>query len=79
MTALLLLQRLGTAGAFNFVHFIVGFLLLVCAIAIVIICVKWLATLAGITVPPQLMLVLGILLFVVLLLLLLNWAGLAIW
>jgi hypothetical protein len=72
----LLLQHM---GAFNFVHFIVGFLLVVCAIAIVIICVKWLAGLAGEAVPPPLMLVLGILLFIVLLLMLLNWSGLAIW
>jgi hypothetical protein len=76
LATMLLLQRMGT---FNFLHFIVGFIFLVCAIAIVIILVKWLAQLTGVTVPPPLMMVLGILLFVVLLVVLLNWAGWGIW
>jgi Na+/alanine symporter len=63
--------------AFNFIHFIVGFLLLICVIAVVIIGVRWLAALAGVAIPPPLMAILGILLFVVLLLLLLNWSGLS--
>jgi hypothetical protein len=66
-------------GAFNFFHFIFGFILVCCAIAIVIILVKWLAGLAGVTIPPPLMLVGGILMFVLLLMLLLNYSGLRIW
>lgn len=68
-----------TVGAFNFFHFIIGFILVVCAIAIVIILVKWLAQLAGVAIPPALMLVGGILLFVLLLLLLLNYSGYSAW
>lgn len=66
-------------GAFNFFHFIVGFILVVCAIAIVIILVKWLAQIAGVAIPPALVLVGGILLFVFLLLLLLNYSGFSAW
>jgi hypothetical protein len=64
-----------TLTTFSFPHFIVGFIFLCCAIAIVIILVKWLAGLAGFTIPPPLMLVAGILLFMLLLALLLNWSG----
>lgn len=64
-----------TLGTFNFPHFIIGFIFLVCAIAIVIILVKWLAGLMGLTIPQPLMVVGGILLFMLLLWLLLNWAG----
>jgi hypothetical protein len=57
------------------IRFIVGFILVCCLIAIVIILVKWLAGLAGVAIPGPLMLVLGILLFVVLLLWLLSYSG----
>jgi hypothetical protein len=66
-------------GSFSFPHFIIGFIFLCCAIAIVIILVKWLAGLAGFTIPPALMMVAGILLFMLLLSLLLNWSGYNIW
>jgi hypothetical protein len=77
MIALALFQY--HAMTFNFVHFMIGFILLICAIAIVIILVKWIAQLSGVAVPAPLMMVLGILLFVVLLILLLNWSGLGLW
>ena len=61
--------------SFNFPRFIIGFVFVCCAIAIVIILVKWLAGLAGAAIPPPLMLVLGILVFMLLMWLLLGWAG----
>jgi len=62
--------------SFSFPHFIIGFIFLVCAIAIIIILVKWLAGLMGLAIPQPLMVVGGILLFMLLLWLLLTWAGL---
>ena len=56
-------------------RFLLGFLVLCCVIAVVIILVRWLASLAGITIPPPLMLVLGILFFLILLFWLLNYSG----
>jgi hypothetical protein len=74
------LQRAVYGGsAFNFIHFVVGLILVVCALAILIILVKWLCSLAGVAIPQPLLLVLGILLFVILFIVLLNWAGLGIW
>ena len=66
---------IASLGSFNFPHFIIGFIFLVCAIAIIIILVKWLAGLMGLAIPQPLMVVGGILLFMLLLWLLLNWAG----
>jgi hypothetical protein len=57
------------------IRFLVGFLILCCCIAVVIILVRWLVGLTGIAIPSPLMLVLGIVLFVVLLLMLLNYSG----
>jgi len=69
--ALAVLQHSGG----NAISFMVGFLLLVCVLAVVIIAAKWLLGLAGVAVPPPLMYILGILLFVVLLLWVLNYSG----
>jgi hypothetical protein len=57
-------------------HFLVGFLVMVCILAIVIIAVRWLLGLAGIAIPQPLLLILGIVLFLVCLLALLNYSGL---
>ena len=57
------------------VRFIIGFILACCAIAIVIILARWLAGLAGFAIPGPLMLVLGILVFMLLMLWVLSWAG----
>jgi hypothetical protein len=75
MTSLLAL----TVPVFSPIHFLVGFLLLVCVIAIVIIGVKWLISLTGIVIPQPLLLILGIILFMILLLVLLNYSGLYVW
>jgi len=65
--------------SFNFIHFAVGLLILFCVLAILIIGVRWLCTLAGIAIPQPLMVILGIIVFIVLLLMLLNWSGLGVW
>ncbi|HXN71577.1 MAG TPA: hypothetical protein VN861_03375 [Candidatus Acidoferrales bacterium] len=67
--------RLPDAGGGDLIHFLVGFLILCCVIACVIILVKWLCGLMGVTIPPPLMAVLGIILFIILLLMLLNYSG----
>jgi hypothetical protein len=81
LLATALFQRSAALGgsAFNFIHFVVGLILVVCALAILIILVRWLCSLAGVTIPQPLLLVLGIILFVILFIVLLNWAGLGIW
>jgi hypothetical protein len=74
MLNMLAVVRFG-GGTFDLIHFLIGFVVLVCVLAVVIILVRWLASLAGVTIPPPLMLVLGILLFLLLFLVLLNWTG----
>lgn len=64
----------GMAG-FNAIHFLIGFLVMVCVLAIVIIAARWLLSLAGIAVPQPLLMILGIVLFLLLLLWLLSWSG----
>jgi hypothetical protein len=79
MNALLAVFTGVTSGGVDLIHFLVGFLLLVCVIAVFIIAARWLCALAGLTIPQPLMLILGILLFVVLLLMLLSWSGVYRW
>ena len=57
------------------VHFLVGFLILICVLAVVIIGFRWLLSLTGIVIPQPLLVILGIIIFIVLLLVLLNWSG----
>jgi hypothetical protein len=64
------------SAAFSPLHFMIGFLFLVCILAIVVIAVRWLLGLAGITIPQPLLVILGIILFMVLLLALLDYSGL---
>ena len=64
---------------FDAIHFLVGFLIMVCVLAIVIIGVKWLLSLTGVAIPQPLMVILGIILFMVLLLVLLDWSGVYRW
>lgn len=65
-----------TLTAFSPIHFLVGFLILVCVLAIVIIACRWLLTLTGVVIPQPLLLILGIIVFLILLLVLLNYSGL---
>ena len=65
--------------SFSPIHFLIGFLILVCVIAIVIIACKWLLSLTGIAIPQPLLLILGMIIFLILLLVLLNYNGLNVW
>lgn len=62
--------------AFSPFHFLVGFLVLICVFAIVIIAVKYLIALTGIPIPPPLLAILGIIVFLILLMVLLDYSGL---
>ena len=55
--------------------FLLWFLVVIAVIAIVIIAAKWLMGLAGVTIPPPLLAILGIILFIVLLFALWHFVG----
>ena len=63
-------------SGFSPIHFAVGLVLLICVLAIVIIGIKYLMSLAKIDIPGPLLLIGGILLFMVLLMALLDYSGL---
>ena len=67
---------LGSLVGFSPIHFLVGFIILCCFLAIVIIGVKWLLSLTGLAIPQPLLLILGIIVFLVLFLCLIDWSGL---
>jgi hypothetical protein len=71
----ILLAFQGLVG-FSPIHFLVGFIILCCVLAIVIIGVKWLLGLTGLAVPQPLLVILGIIIFLVLFLCLIDWCGL---
>lgn len=70
--SILLATYLGGGSA---IHFLVGFIVVVCVLAVVIIAAKWLIGLTGLAIPQPLMVILGILLFLLLFLWLLSWSG----
>jgi len=78
MTALATFLSLNGAAA-DPVRFLIGFVLLVCVVACVIILVRWLAALAQWTVPQPLMVVAGIIIFMIGLLWILSWSGIYHW
>jgi hypothetical protein len=57
--------------------FLIQFLIFICVVAIVIIGGRWLLSLTGLAIPQPLLVILGIILFLVLLLLFLNYAGIS--
>lgn len=59
----------------NPIGFLIGFIVVVCVIAVVIIAAKWLISLTGWAIPQPLLVILGILLFLILFLWLLGYAG----
>lgn len=71
----LLAYRVPDTSTGNILHFAVGFIVMVCVLAIVIILVKWLLSLGGVTIPQPLLICLGILIFIVCMLALLSWSG----
>ena len=62
-------------SGFSAIHFMVGFIILVCVLAVVIVAGKWLIGLTGLAVPQPLMVILGILVFLLIFLWLLSWSG----
>jgi hypothetical protein len=57
------------------IRFLVGFLVLICILAIVILGIRMLARLAGVSIPQELMVILGIILFLILIYFLLDYSG----
>lgn len=76
MSPLALALATGPVTGFSAIHFLIGFLILICVIAIVIIGVKWLISLTGWAIPQPLLVIAGIILFMILLLVVLQWSGL---
>ena len=75
LNALAMLLFAGSIQGSSLLHFAVGFIVLIVVLAIVIIGVKWLIGLTGLTIPQPLWLILGLVLFLILLLVLLQWSG----
>jgi len=69
-----LLATVSVSG-FSMIHFAAGFAVMICVLAILIIAAKWLLGLAGISIPPPLMTIIGILLFLILLLAVFEYSG----
>ncbi len=59
----------------NAVGFLVSFLVFIIVIAIVIIGVKWLLSVAGVPIPQPLLIILGLIFFLIVLLFFLNFTG----
>jgi len=57
------------------ISFMLSFLVFIVVLAIVVIGVRWVLSLTGITIPPPLMYILGLILFLVLLFVFLQYAG----
>lgn len=53
----------------------VNFLLFICFIAILIIGARWLMSLTGLSIPQPLLVILGIILFIIVLLVFVNYVG----
>ena len=71
-----MLLALSLVSSFNALHFLVGVVVLICVLAIIVIGVRWLASLAGVVIPQPLLIIGGILLFLGLFLWVMNWSGL---
>lgn len=59
----------------NAVGFLVSFLVFIIVIAIVIIGVRWLLSVAGVPIPQPLLIILGLIFFLIVLLFFLNFTG----
>jgi hypothetical protein len=57
------------------ISFLVAFLVFIIVVAIVIIGVRWLLSLAGVVIPQPQMIILGLICFLILLLFFLNFTG----
>jgi hypothetical protein len=63
----------------NAITVMVEFLIFIVIVAIVIIGVRWLMSLAGVSIPQPLIIILGLILFIVFLLIFLNFLGIWSW
>lgn len=64
----------------NPVGFLISFLIFICVVAVVILGIRWLIRISGVAVSPELNLMIGIILFLVLLIVFLEWIpGLRVW
>jgi hypothetical protein len=61
------------------IRFLVGFIVFVVVVACVIVLVRWLITLTGLTIPPPILWVLGMVFFLIALMFLLNFTGVYTW
>jgi len=59
----------------NAVGFLVSFLVFIIIVAIVIIGVRWLLSVAGVAIPQPLLVILGLIFFLIVLLFFLNFTG----
>ena len=75
MTKVLSLLAFASMGTIDPIRISVGFLVLIVVLAILIIGGRWLLDLAGFVVPQPLKYIAGLIVFLVLLLLFLDWAG----
>ena len=64
----------------NPLGFLIGFLIFICVVAVVILGIRWLIRISGVAISPELNLIIGIILFIILLIVFVNWMpGLHIW
>jgi hypothetical protein len=64
----------------NPIGFLISFLIFICVVAVVILGIRWLIRISGVTISPELNLIIGIILFLILLVLFLNYVpGLHVW
>ena len=72
---LAMLMQLG-----NPLAFLISFLIFICVVAVVILGIRWLIRISGVTISPELNLIIGIILFLVLLILFVSYMpGLHVW
>ena len=69
------LAPFATLLAFDPIRAMIGFVIFCICIAVVIILGRWLLSLTGIAIPQPLMVVLGLLVFLALFLIFLDWIG----
>jgi hypothetical protein len=72
-----MLSALLTFGTgFSMIHFAVGFIVLICVLAIVVLGLRFLCSVLGVTIPAPLLTILAIIVFLVLFLALVDYSGL---
>lgn len=67
------LQRMGGEG--DIIHLMIGFLVVMIVIAVFVLSFRYICRLAQWSPPPELMAIAGLILFLVCMVVLLNWSG----